>query len=147
MTLVLRRFILSHNGILGRLEMPRKRSAVQNGSISTSVSTKEAILPIPSPPPSKPPKRQSSARTLSGIKRKASNPASMPPLKRATSSAILEATEDRGASPDEGESRNPELDEGDQATQKRQPAVKSDILPLPWKGRLGFAYSPLKIVI
>lgn len=51
----------------------------------------------------------------------------------------MEAPGDREASPDEGESQNPDLDSSDQATQPRKPSVNSDILPLPWKGRLGYA--------
>jgi UV DNA damage endonuclease len=115
------------------------RSAVQNGSTAANMSMK-AISPTPSSPRLKPTKRQSSTRTVSGTKRKALSLSPTPVLKRAASSAVQEAVEDREASLDEGESQNPELDDGEQATQKRQPVVNSDILPLPWKGRLGFAY-------
>lgn len=102
--------------------MPRKWSLVLNDS-----NTKL-------PPPITPAKRQSSTKRTLGAKRKA-----LPKLtlKRPASSAGLEAPEDGEASPDEGELQNPELDD---ATQARQPAINSDILPLPWKGRLGFAY-------
>lgn len=139
MNIVFRRFVQSSYRLLRPLEMPRKRSAFQNGSATADMATK-AISPIPSPPQSKSAKRQSSTTAISGAKRKAPSQSPKPVLKRAASSAVLEAVEDREASPDEGESQNPELDDGDQATQKRRPAVNSDILPLPWKGRLGFAY-------
>jgi UV DNA damage endonuclease len=62
--------------------------------------------------------------------------------KRKPQSAVVENPEDRQASPDEAESQNDELgNDGVQATQVRQPAVNSPHLPLPWKGRLGYAYN------
>ena len=123
--------------------MPRKQSAIQNGAIYARPSKPARVLSPtrPSPPLEKFSKRQYSTSVISGTKRKASTQSPAPVLKRAASSMVLEAAEDREASPDEGESQNSELDDGDQATQKRLPAVNSDILPLPWKGRLGFAYS------
>jgi hypothetical protein len=116
--------------------MPRNRSAVQNGS-TESPATKFSKIRTTSAPRQTPPKTQSSTESISGTKRKISNPSPKPKLKRASSSAVLEAAEDKEATPDEGESQNPYLDNSNQA---RLPAVNSDILPLPWKGRLGFAY-------
>jgi len=64
--------------------------------------------------------------------------------KRKAQSAVVENLEDRQASPDEAEAQNPELGDDDyQTTQARQPAVNSSIQPLPWKGRLGYAYGYL----
>jgi len=124
--------------------MPRRR-AIANGAIEATPATKppasetspkanHAVSTIPAPP-----SRKLSSRNASGTKRKASPPTDSPTLKRNISSAVIEAAEAREASPDEGESQNPDLDSSDQATQPRQPAVNSDILPLPWKGRLGYA--------
>ena len=145
MNILVRRLLYSEYRILERIEMPRKRNASQNGAnYSGPPKHQRVISPTPSPPLEKFSNRQFSSRVVSGAKRKASTPSPKPMLKRAASSAVLEAAEDREASPDEGESQNSELDDSDQATQKRQPAVNSDILPLPWKGRLGFAYSPHK---
>jgi hypothetical protein len=106
--------------------MPRKRASVAIDSVAPSTN----VPPITVTPP----KRNTSQPT----KRKASNPPKTP-TKRVASHSVLEAPEDRAASPDEGESQNTDLDDGDQATQARLPAVNSDILPLPWKGRLGYA--------
>jgi hypothetical protein len=145
MNILVRRLLQSHYRIFEPEAMARKRSAIQKGvnySQGPQKQSTRVIAPTPSPPLEKIPKRQSSTRVISGAKRKASTASATPVLKRAASSAVLVAPEGREASPDEGESQNSELDDGDQATQKRLPAVNSEILPLPWKGRLGFAYSP-----
>ena len=142
MNILVRHLLRAEYKLLKLATMPRKRSSIQNGAIYARPSTPARVLsPTPSPPLEKFSKRQYSTRVISGTKRNASTQSPGPALKRAASSMVLEAAEDREASPDEGESQNSELDDGDQATQKRLPAVNSDILPLPWKGRLGFAYS------
>lgn len=109
--------------------MPQKRKAVSNSS-NNAPATKLQIRASSLSPPVIPPKRQSSTKSISRTKREALPKTN---LKRVTSSAVLEVS-------DEGESQNPEFDDGDQSSQTRQPAVNSDVLPLPWKGRLGFAY-------
>jgi UV DNA damage endonuclease len=114
--------------------MPRKR-ALANGAVENAPPpkpTSPTSRPSPSP-------MHKASRSVSGTKRKASPSTESPPLNRNISSAVLEAAEAREASPDEGDSQNPDLDSSDQATQARQPAVNSEILPLPWKGRLGYA--------
>jgi hypothetical protein len=122
--------------------MARKRVLIPNGvAVSTTAET-AAITPPPSLP-NLPAKRKISTRTTSGTKHKPSPTSPEAVSVKQLSSTFLEAPEDREASPDEGESQNPDLDDGDQAAQARQPAVNSDILPIPWKGRLGFAYTLL----
>jgi len=120
------------------LVMPRKR-AVLNGTIETAAAS-STITANPTTPT---PLSNASTEKVSGTKRKAKSP---PPKADAnqsslSSATVLEDPADRDASPDSRESENVDLDSSDQATQLRQPAVNSDILPLPWKGRLGYAYS------
>jgi hypothetical protein len=112
---------------------PRASRKSSNVASPTTIANSSELTP----PPIIPNKRQPS--TIGATKRKARSLAT-PALKRAASSTVLEAEVDRQTSPDEGESQNSDLDDATQATQPRQPAVNSDILPLPWKGRLGFAY-------
>jgi hypothetical protein len=114
--------------------MPPKRRAVCTSSNNTP-PTKSPIRASSLSSPRIPSKRQSSHQIITGTKRKA---LPKPNLKRAAPFAVFEATEDK-VSADEGESQNPQLDDDDQSSHSRQPAVNSDILPLPWKGRLGFA--------
>src|SRR5271170_656627 len=104
--------------------MPRKRSAITNGTSRARNSIELAI----SPPTSS--KRQSSTKSVSSTKRKSERPLVKPSLQRAAS-ALLEGVEDTEASPDEGQSQNPDLVERDQAAQERLPVVNSEILPLP----------------
>jgi UV DNA damage endonuclease len=104
---------------------------------SNPQATKFSKIHTMSRPRQTPQKTQSSNKSISGSKRKISNPSPTSKLKRVASSAVLEAPEDKEASLDEGETS---LENGDQAAQARLPAVNSEILPLPWKGRLGFAY-------
>jgi UV DNA damage endonuclease len=106
------------------------------------MSSKSTISPTPTPIPSPQPKSKPSSRNISGTKRKSSSISTEEPVQN-LSSTVIEAPEAREASPDEAESQNPDLDDGDQAAQTRQPAVNSDVLPIPWKGRLGFAYPPV----
>ena len=121
--------------------MPQKRAVANSAAVKISLSskpvstTRNAIATMPPLPPA----RKTPARRFSGTKRKALPLTELPASKRNASSAVIEAAEAREASPDEGESQNPDLDSSDQATQPRQPAVNSNILPLPWKGRLGYA--------
>ena len=118
--------------------MPQTRSIVQNRvkrSRPPSDCGRTPFLQFPLFVP----KRQSLTINVSGTKRKASSLSPKPLLKSAASSGVLEGLEDIEAVPIVRESQSPELDDGDQATQKRQPAVNSAILPLQWKGRLGFA--------
>lgn len=121
------------------LTMPRKPAAAK-GFLGMATSS---ITPPHSPPRQiSNSKRQSSRQKASGTKRKALS-VSTEPVKRSGLSAasVLEDPADHDASPDSRESENPELDSSDQATQLRQPAVNSELLPLPWKGRLGYAYA------
>jgi UV DNA damage endonuclease len=121
--------------------MARKRMLLPNGvAVSTTAETSTVTPPPSSPNP--PAKRKISTRTTSGTKRKPSLLSSEPASVKPPSSTVIEASENREASPDEGKSQNPDLDDGDQAAQTRHPAVNSDILPIPWKGRLGFACRP-----
>jgi hypothetical protein len=143
MNILVQHILRAEYKLLKLAAMTQKRSAIQKGAIHARPSKPARVLsPTPSPPLEKFSKRQYSTRVISGTKRKASTSSPAPAFKRAASSMVLEAAEDRETSPDEGESQNSELDDRDEATQKRLPAVNSDILPLPWKGRLGFAYSP-----
>src|SRR5579862_433948 len=111
-----------------RLAMPRKHVLVNGIAATTSPA-----LPAQ--------KRKASKKQVSETKRKARSP-TLDPIKRAISTAtVLEDPTDRDASPDARESENPDLHSSDQAVQPRQPAVNSTVLPLPWKGRLGYAFS------
>lgn len=88
------------------------------------------------------PKGQASTKIVSVSKRKQSILLPEPLLKHAASSVGLNPHEDPEVSHYESKSKNPVLGDSDQdqAAQSRQLPVNSDILPLPWRGRLGFAY-------
>ena len=123
--------------------MARKRILIPNGVAVSTTAEMSTVTPPPPPSlPNPPAKRKISTRTTSGTKRRTSLISPEPVSVKRLSSTVIEAPQDREASPDEGESQNPDLDDGDHAAQARQPAVNSDILPIPWKGRLGFAYRP-----
>jgi hypothetical protein len=146
MSLLLRIFIRINQSPPRFFTMPRKAITAPTSTRQPHTSRQKSIVASTSsvselaPSPVIPSKRQLSI--TSETKRKARNSAPAA-LKRAASTTVLDAVVGsvRQASPDEGESQNPDLDDAGQAIQPRQPAVNSDILPLPWKGRLGFAYS------
>ena len=118
--------------------MPRKRTAVKD-SLGRAVSS--ITRPHSRPRQISNSKRQSSRQKASGTKHKALS-VSPEPVKGSalTAASVLEDPADRDASPDSREFENPELDSSDQASQLRQPAVNSELRPIPWKGRLGYAY-------
>jgi hypothetical protein len=115
--------------------MPRKQGAGVKGSMD----------PLPSSLPTLaseyiPRKRRASSKHILAATSKMPRVPPKPPLKRTAPSIALVAPEDRKASSYKNESQNPNLDDTTQTAQARKPLVNSDILPLPWRGRLGYAY-------